>query len=362
MTKTQIRILSILGLAILALIIIAYRLDFFAASPSQAEPKNEDKDNSEKTEATLAKGLILKTSELLNNIRVTGTILPNEEVELTAETAGMITQINFQEGSQVAKGQVLVKINDQELRAQLERLQYQIELYEKREFRQRKLLEKGGASQDEYEAVLAEWNALKAQAKEVEAKIRKTAVRAPFSGTVGLRQVSKGSYVTPGNPIVNLVNLQTLKIEFSVPEKYMSEIARGQEVRVSAKSSDTTYPAKIYAIEPKIDIETRSITAKAIIEQPDRRLMPGAFVNIEIIFERYSETLQVPSVALIPELGGQKVFLYQNGKAKAVKVETGIRSENTVQITKGLKQGDTLIYSGIMNVRPEKPIKLIEIQ
>ncbi|MDX2302946.1 MAG: efflux RND transporter periplasmic adaptor subunit [Microscillaceae bacterium] len=308
-----------------------------------------------------AKATVVKKSNMTDKIKVTGSVLPNEQVELTSEVGGIITAINFSEGMRVGQGSVLVRIQDAELHAQSERLDAQIKLYENREYRQQKLLEKGGVSQDEYDAVLAELNALKAQKKEVQAKIAKTIITAPFSGTVGLRKVSKGSYINPGTPIVSLVNLDQLKIEFSIPEKYMSKLSIGQTVNIRSEVSEDAFVGRIYAIEPRIDLTTRTITARAILNNPGNTIMPGAFVTIEIILKEYPDAVQIPSVAIIPELGGQKVFKYQGGKSVSVPVKTGIRTAGSVQITEGLSIGDTVITSGILNMRPNIDVKLTEL-
>jgi membrane fusion protein (multidrug efflux system) len=364
MKKHWIRILSIGVTFIIILGLIAFQAGWLKFGTSQKEDsKNTPANAQSNSDLPAVRASIVQNSTLVDAIKVTGTLLPNEEVDLTSEVAGKIVSINFQEGQNVAQGALLVRMSNTELLAQLERLKAQITLYESREYRQRKLLEKGGASQDEYDAVLSELNALKAQVKETQASLVKTEIRAPFSGTIGLRKVSNGSYVNPGTSIVRLVNLQKLKIEFSVPEKYSGKIKKGLKILVRSEIlSGDTLEAFVYAIEPKINLETRTLTVRAELNNAQQRLIPGGFVDIEIILAQYPNTIQIPNIALIPELGGQKVFRYENGLAVSVPVKIGIRGQQSIQITEGLSVGDTLITSGILNVRPNTKVKILEVK
>ncbi len=359
MKKHWVRILSIGIIAIVFLSILAWQSGWINLSSSKEKQTTENNTKASKSSLPLVRASIMRSTTLVDAIKVTGTLLPNEEIELTSEIAGKIISINFQEGQNVAQGALLVKMSNAELTAQVDRLKAQITLYENREYRQRKLLEKGGVSQDEYEGIVAELNALKAQLREIQATLLKTEIRAPFAGTIGLRKVSNGSYVNPGTSIVRLVNLQKLKIEFSVPEKYSAKVKAGQSVLVRSEIlAGDTLQAYIYAVEPKINLETRTLTVRAELNNAQQRLIPGGFVDIEIILASYPNSIQIPNIALIPELGGQKVFKYQNGKAVAVDVKTGIRGQQFLQITEGLSLGDTIITSGILNIRPGAEIEL----
>ncbi len=359
MKKHWVRILSIVSIVIIILGILAFQTGWISLSSPKENKEAKSDTKTSQNNLPLVRASIMKSTTLVDAIKVTGTLLPNEEVELTSEIAGKIISINFQEGQNVAQGALLVKMNNAELTAQVDRLKAQITLYENREYRQRKLLEKGGVSQDEYEGIVAELNALKAQLREIQATLLKTEIRAPFAGTIGLRKVSNGSYVNPGTSIVRLVNLQKLKIEFSVPEKYSAKIKVGQSVLVRSEIlTGDTLKAFIYAVEPKINLETRTLTVRAELNNAQQRLIPGGFVDIEIILATYPNSIQIPSIALIPELGGQKVFKYQNGKAMAVDVKTGIRGQQFLQITEGLSLGDTVITSGILNIRPGAEVEL----
>jgi membrane fusion protein (multidrug efflux system) len=344
-------------IGLLAILAVAYQFGWLGKSE---EKKPKTVANNQPQQETLVKAVVVNQTSLVDQIQVTGTILPNEEVTLTSEVGGMIQAINFVEGTRVAQGNVLVKLNDADLAAQLEKLSYRANLLENKEKRQAKLLEKGGVSQEEYESSAAEANAIKAEIKELKARILKTEIRAPFSGTIGLRSVSKGSYINPGTNIARLVNLDMLKAEFSIPEKYSSQIQKGQRVIINYDNT-RNFEAQIYAVEPKINLNTRTVTAKAVFQNTDNSLMPGSFVNVKIILKQYEKAIQIPTSALIPELGGQKVYKYQAGKAVPVKVETGVRGNENVQVVTGLQMGDTLITSGLLNLRPNIDVKLVKI-
>ncbi|TAE66202.1 MAG: efflux RND transporter periplasmic adaptor subunit [Bacteroidetes bacterium] len=357
--KKYFRIIIFAVIFILIIGFIGFQSNFFGGNKSISTEKNATPN---KNKETFVRAIIIKHNSLDNRLRVTGSIIANEEVTITSEISGMITQINFQEGTNVAKGAMLVKINDADLKAQFEKLTFREELFIKREFRQKKLLEKGGVSQDEYDTGLAELNALKAEKRELEAKIAKTQVLAPFSGTIGLRQISQGAYINAGTSIAKLVNTDKLKVEFSVPEKYIMKLKNGQKCIIKFGENETKYEANIYAIEPKLNINTRTLTAKAWLNSATNDLKPGAFVKVEIIWDTFEKAIEIPTYALIPDIDAPKIYQYKNGKAVNKIVKIGIRSAETVQIEEGIAENDTIIISGIMNLRPNIPVKLLEVK
>lgn len=346
-------------IVLLTIFFILFQSNFFAEDKNKSASKNN---TANKNKETFVRAMIIKSNALNNRLRVTGTIVANEEVMITSEINGMITQINFQEGTNVSKGMLLVKINDADLKAQFEKLTFREELLAKKEFRQKKLLEKGGVSQDEYDTGLAELNAIKAEKRELEAKIAKTQVLAPFSGTIGLRQISQGAYINAGTPITKLVNIDRLKVEFSVPEKYITKLKLGQKCIINFGETENKYEANIYAIEPKLNLNTRTMTAKAWISKSTDELKPGAFVKVEIIWDSFDKAMEIPTYALIPDIDAPKVYQYKNGKAVSKIVKTGIRSSEMVQIEEGIMENDTIITSGIMNLRPNIAVKLLEVK
>ena len=299
---------------------------------------------------------------LENAILVTGSVLANESVQLSPELAGKITRINFEEGQFVKKGQPLVYLNNDELEARQERLNYTQTLFEQNEARQRKLLEREAISQEEYDIALNELNTSLADLKVVEAQLAKSVIRAPFSGMIGLRQVSEGSYVSPADPIATLVNINPVKIEFSVPERYANEVKVGNHVLFSrSEGAEKERVAEVYAVEPRVNTETRTLTMRALSENDARTLLPGMFVRIKLVLDVNESSLMVPAQSLIPEMEGYKVFVVENGSVVEKKVSTGIRTETSVEVTDGLSVGDSVLTTGILQVRTGRPVRVTQV-
>ena len=300
---------------------------------------------------------VIKNSVFQNVIQVAGSVISNEEVDLHTETSGKVTSINFKEGQKVKKGELLLKVNDADLQAQLQKAEIRKKLAGDKEYRQKVLLDKKGVSQEVYEATLNDLNSAKADIENIKAQIGKTEIRAPFDGTIGLRYVSEGSYVSPGTQIANLINQNQVKIDFAVPQRYASSISASSKVKVKT-SSGKEYPVKIYAFEQKIDPATRSLKARAIYPNNKGELIPGSYVTVTIELNDIVNAVVIPTQALALDISGESVFLYKNGVAVAKKVESGVRNEAEVQIVNGLSIGDSVITSGIMQLRPNSKVKI----
>ncbi|MFH1525935.1 MAG: efflux RND transporter periplasmic adaptor subunit [Bacteroidota bacterium] len=305
--------------------------------------------------------MIVKPKPLQNIIFSNGTLISNEEVLIQSEISGKITQIQFEEGRRVKKNDLLIKINDAELQATLKKNQSRETLARDKEFRYKQLLEKGLTSQQEYDVALSELNSVFADVELTQAQIDKTEIRAPFNGVVGLRSVSLGSYILPQTKIATLQSINPMKVDFSVPQKYFSLIKAGKSIFVKQSSTDKLFNGKIYAVEPKIDQNTRTVQARALVPNDRGELTPGAYIEIDIVLEELNNAVMVPTNVIVPDIEGKKIFIYKNGKAVPVPVETGIRTEDEIQIVSGLNIGDTLIVSGIIQLRPNAPVKLNSI-
>ncbi len=305
---------------------------------------------------------IVSYERLTNSVFTTGSILANEEVELRSEISGKIVEILFREGAFVSKGDLLVKINDSDLQAELRKAASKVKLVEEREARQRQLAENQMISQEDYESTLNDLEASKAEYDLIKAKIDKTEIRAPFSGVIGLREVSEGSFVTTSNIIARLQSLSNLKVDFAIPQKYAAQVKIGDELGFQLSGSAIRYKAKIYAIEPKIDPSTRTLKLRAICTETYKGLFPGAFANVEFNLKETEEAILITTVAIVPELKGQLVYLYKGGVASPQKVELGLREEKRVQIISGLAKGDTLITSGILQIRPGAKVKITDFK
>lgn len=305
---------------------------------------------------------VVTPQSVQDKIRTTGTIMANEEVELRSEVSGKVTRIFLEEGRTVKKGQLLIKINDSELQAQLKRAEYRYELASDREHRQRQLLEKGGISQEDYDATLNEVNVLKSEMQLIKAQIDKTEIRAPFNGIVGLKYISEGSYISPSTRIATLQNINPVKIDFSVPERYANAVSDDDVIRFGVQGADRLFEGRIYAIEPKIDTQTRTVQLRALSGNRDGLLIPGAFADLELVLKDIPDALMVPSIAVIPELQGQKVYVFRSGKVDVKRVTTGIRTDDAIQILDGLSPQDTVLTTGLLQVRPGMPIQLSSIE
>lgn len=290
-------------------------------------------------------------------ISVGGTLLANEEVELSSEVAGKVILINFKEGSFVKQGDLLVKINDRDLQAQHSRAKYREKLAKDREKRQKVLLEKQAISQEEYDISLTELNSLVAETQLTQAQIEKTEIRAPFSGEIGLRRVSLGAFISQNQVVATLVDKHLLKLDFAVPEKYFEAMKTQKEVKFTVDGMVDVFSAKVYAMEPRVDPSTRTVHLRAMVPNADFRLVPGAFAKIELNLELDKKAVVIPAVALIAEAQGKKVFVIKNGLAQEQVVETAGRNETAVQIVQGLKVGDTVVVNGIMQIRSGMPLK-----
>jgi membrane fusion protein (multidrug efflux system) len=301
----------------------------------------------------------VKGQDFSNTISLSGSIEANEQIEIRSEVSGIVENIAFTEGSSVSKGQVLFKVNDIELRAQLAQAKTKESLASENERRAKLLLQKEAISQEEYDIASADYRTAKAQTQLIQAQIGKTSVRAPFSGKIGLRSISPGTYVTPTTLIAKLVSTNPLKITFSIPEKYATEISKNNSITFTVPNVKETFTAKIYALEPAIEATTRTLQIRALTDNSNGKLLPGTFANIELPLKNIKDAIIIPTEAIVPIQDGKKVFIANHGKAKEVKVETLTRTDKDVVITSGLKIGDTVLTSGVMSLKDEADIKIM---
>ena len=284
-------------------------------------------------------GIIAKNSVVAAGFPVNGSLLANEEVDLVAEIVGKVRKIYFQEGVAVKKGQLLLKVDDADLQAQLTRAEFQKKLLAEKLERQRILLKR--------ESI----NMLEADIELLKVKISRTEIRAPFDGVMGFRYVSEGSYVQPSSQIARIVDNSTLKYEFNIPEKYADNNLKGQEVFFKVTGNDKLYSAKVYAVDPFIDVKTRMILLRARFRNTNGELMPGMFAKGNLVVGGKTEFIAVPTEAVVPEMDGKRMWIVKNGKALSVSVETESRDEKNVEVTSGISVGDTVLTGGLMQLR-----------
>ncbi len=301
---------------------------------------------------------VLRPQTLQNMFRSKGVLLPDEEVDLTFETSGKITAIYFEEGSQVQKGALLAKVNDEPLKAELKKLEAQLPLAEARVYRQQTLLEKDAVSQEAYQTVITELETLNADIELTKARIAQTELRAPFSGIIGLRFVSEGAYASPSVVVAKLTKISPLKVEFSVNESQANEIKAGTSLAFKVDNDLNTYHASVYAIESQLDEETFSLKARALYPNTDEKIKPGQSATVEIELSKIEQAIVIPAISAIAEMGRDIAYIYDNGKAKRVTITKGLRTASSVQIIEGLNAGDTLLVSGVMQLRDGMPVKI----
>ncbi len=290
-------------------------------------------------------------------IEVPGSIIPGEEVMLYNETNGRINRILFKEGQHVSKGQLLLELDTDILRAQRKQYQVDLALAQKDEARKKALLGGKAITLEEYEKSSSALSAVQAQIDLVNTQIEKASLRAPFSGRIGLRQVSEGAYITTSTPIASLVQDDPIKVEFSIPEMYAPLVKEGQDVRFTRERDTNEYHASVYAFEPLIDQDSRMFRIRAQMKNTGS-LIPGAFVKVNVDLGTEKDAWMVPAECVIPVLKGQKVLVIRDGKVSEVSVETGIRTADKVQVSGQLKTGDTILTSGLLSVRPGMPVEI----
>ncbi len=338
--------------------IIVSSLTLIGCGQSSSKPVNRESG----ANLLSVEALIVQPQLLRNQIFTTGTLLANEEVELRPEISGRIIGVYFDEGRRISKGELMLKINDRELLAQQKRKELEEKQAADEEHRKRQLFEINVISQEEYDKSLNALKLIQAEKEVIESQLAKTEIRAPFDGVVGLRYVSEGGYVSPNMLAATMQDLDPMKVEFSVPEKYSQELKNGIEIMVRVGESEAVSKGVVYAVESKIDPGTRTIKTRAMIPNPAQTLMPGSFAKVEITLHELEDAIVIPTSALIPEISGEKVFVCQNGIARSVPVKTGIRTEKSIQITGGLSASDTLIVTGLLQLADGRGVKIQSLQ
>ncbi len=304
-------------------------------------------------------GLVIKVQNLDNTLSASGSLVANEEVQVQPEVSGKVTALYIQEGTQVRKGQLLLKINDQDLRATLVKLKSNLSLALQNQQRQQKLLSIHAVSQQDYDTAQNIVEATQADIEFTKAAIFKTEVRAPFNGRIGLRYISLGSFISPGTKIASLEQIDHLKLDFSVPGQYAGSIHPGDQVIFHVQGYGQKFEAKITAIEPRIDMSTRTIHLRALFtNNSEPALLPGSFADVELVLQATRNAVLVPTQAIVPVLKGQTLFVFRQGKAFQVPVNIGVRTDTQIQVTSGVQAGDTLITTGLLSIKHGDAVSL----
>ena len=332
-----------------------------AIACTQKKEKVAEKPASPRSRTVQADAFVAKTLALSEDIRVAGSLMPAEGTDIRPEISGRVVGIYFKEGSNVQKGALLAKLFDDDLQAQLKKLEVQLEINEKTVERYKALLKIQGISQQDVDLSELQVNNNKADIALVKVSITKTEIRAPYNGRIGLRNISLGAYVSPSDVIATIRQVDQLKLEFTVPEKYSTNFTPGKKISFVIDGVDKNFDATVLATEYFIDANTRSLTVKAMVKGNHPSLVPGAFAKVALDIDKDNNAIIVPTQAIIPLSRGKEVILYKGGAPQFVPVTTGIRDSSYIQITKGVNIGDTVLISGLMAIKPNSEVKLSKI-
>ena len=297
-------------------------------------------------------GVIVKPTVLDQTINISGTLKPFEETVLMPEVAGRVVSINLSEGGFERQGTLLIKLFDGDLQAQLQKSQAQLKLVEQTENRQSELMKVNGISQLDLDQTVLQISSIKADIEVLQVQIRKTEVRAPFDGTIGLRNISIGAQVTPSTQLATIRDVRRLKLDFSVPEKYSRLIKPGFKVKFSVQGDDKKYDATVIATEQGIESDTRNLNGRAIVDNNVTSLIPGSTAHVELRLNENKGALMVPTEAIIPKERTKQLIVARQGKANFVTVKTGTRTTSSVEVLSGIVSGDTVVTTGILFLKP----------
>lgn len=305
--------------------------------------------------------ILAKTKLLSADIEVPGTILANESTEIRPEVSGRLVQLNVREGSFVSNGALLAKLYDGDLQAQMRKLEVQLKIAEQTENRQGQLLKIQGISQQEYDISLLQVHNLKADIDIISEAIRKTEIRSPFSGKIGLRNISPGAYITPATIITTISQVNQLKIQFNIPEKYGAQLKNGQNISFTIDGTLKKFTASVIASEVKIEENTRSLAIRALINNSDPVLIPGAFAKVRVVLGKNENAIMIPNEVILPQGREKLIYLYSGGKALQKAITTGVRDSSNIEVLSGLNVGDSVITTGLLYLKPGGDVKISKI-
>jgi membrane fusion protein, multidrug efflux system len=324
-------------------------------------PKNSKATDAGGNILSYVEGIVVKPSVLEQKIMVSGTLIPFEETVLMPEVPGRVVSINLPEGQFVKKGTLLVKLFDGDLQANLMKSETQLQIEEETLSRQTELLKVNGISQTDYDQTRLQVSSIKDDIEVLKVQIGKTEIVAPFDGTIGLRNISVGAEVTPSTALATIRAENQLKLDFSVPGKYSSQVKPGDKVQFTIEGKDNNYDATVMATEEGIEADTRNLNVRAVVDNKSAGLIPGAFANVELSLGENPNALMVPTQAIIPEEREKKIILSVNGKATFLTVTTGVRKDSTIEVLDGIKPGDTVVTTGILLIRPGESLSFSKI-
>jgi membrane fusion protein, multidrug efflux system len=287
-------------------------------------------------------------------VSATGTLLGRESVEIVSELSRRLVAVRAEEGLSVAQGDVLFELDRTDLEAELAKLEVQARLAQVTLDRTERLQAEGLSNRQELDLARARVDQASADRQALRVTLAKTLIRAPFAGTLGLRRVSAGAWLSPSTVLCTLHDTSSLKLDFTLPERYASAVQRGTPFHFRVDGRPETFEGTVTAIEPSVDRVTRSLLVRGRVDVT-RGLMPGAAASVELPL-RVEQALLVPAIAVIPGVGGRSVFVADHGRARSVPVELGIRAADRVQVSSGLSAGDQVITTNLLRLRDDVPV------
>ncbi len=282
-----------------------------------------------------------------DNLESVGTLKAMQGIVVTTEVPGRVSEINFKSGQNIKKGDLVLNLNDDVLQAQLKSAKAKAQLSLAEAARIATLYKKNSVSKSAYEQAQATKASDQAGVDEINARLDQMHITAPFAGKLGLRKVSVGDYLQPGQAIVNLQSLDPILVIFAVPENYIGQVKVGQSMQLNTSTyKEDTFRGEVFAVDALLDAGTRSLSVQANIPNPDKKLMPGMFVDVTLALGAPVQAIHVPQSAVVYDPEGAYVYLVKDNKAVKRNVTLGVRTKDSVIIESGLRIGDTVISDG----------------
>jgi membrane fusion protein (multidrug efflux system) len=302
-----------------------------------------------------AEAFTVRAVPMVNSVNTVGTLRANESVDIVPELTKRLAKVEMEEGAKVEKGEVLFILDDSDLAAQLAEIEARLNLALANQARTEDLLPQRAISRQEYDLALAEVEILRAQKATQQVELAKTRIRAPFAGQTGIRLVSEGALVKPETILTTLQDLSRIKVDFPLPERYAGEVKAGQKFTFTVAGNANVFQGEVAVIEPAADAATRSLRVRGICTNP-KGLLPGGFAEVTLRLDTVENGFAIPTQAVVPSSRGHGVYVLRDGKAAFQDVEIGMRTADQVQVLRGLNEGDTVLTTNILRLRPGVPV------
>lgn len=337
-----------------------FALVLAVAMPQAFAQSKDTKDAPKKPPVMAVKAVPAKLSQAVDEANAVGNLRADEAITIRPEIAGRIVDLPFKEGDSVKKGAKLAALESSELRAVVASSAAQAGLDKQRHERNEDLRTKGFISQQALDESRSNLARSRAKLAEDEAKLARTEIRAPFGGVVGLRQVSEGAFVAAGTDIARLEKIDQLKLDFRVPENFLARLKPGQPVRIQVDAyAAESFAGAVYAIEPAVDEQTRTVLARARVANDGLKLRPGMFARVYVQLGVREKAVWIPEAAIVPRGQDSFVFKVADGKAALTKVGVGSRRVGEVEITSGVAAGEMVVTEGNQRIQPGMAVSIM---